>query len=77
MGNIQVFSRSTTTGNPYLWRPTGGNNFTKDVPIAELGIERICNKENDFITTYVNKRIWVATIGAWSAPPYVECDYVQ
>lgn len=78
MTNIRTFSRSNVVGDPYLWRPNA--NILKKTATSEgLGINKSadCDGVNDFITTYVAKRIWVAESGIWLAPLYVQCDYVE
>lgn len=78
MAKPSVYSRSNVVGDPYLWRPSP-NNFqkTREVPVEELTKELTCDGVNDFITTYVAKRIWIAQTGMWSAPLYVQCFYVE
>lgn len=79
MANIKVYSRSNVAGDPYLWRPPS-NMQKKEVPTAEIGVpssENTCDGVNDYLTTYVTKRIWVAQTGVWLAPLYVQCFYVQ
>ena len=79
MANIRVYSRSNVSGDPYLWRPTP-NQPNKEVPqtnIAEKTSESGCDGVNDFVTTYVAKRIWITQTGIWLAPLYVQCNYVE
>jgi hypothetical protein len=76
MANVKVYSRSNVSGNPFLWQPLP-NRVSKNIPISELGKENICDNNNDFKTTYMTKRIWIAQTGVWSSPPYVQCNYVE
>ena len=78
MANTQVFSQSNVTGNPFLWMPSG-NLVPKELPLENLGYTTglVCNDVNDFITTYMTKRIWLTESGIWLAPPYVQCAYVE
>lgn len=77
MSNVRIYSRSNVAGNPYLWRPTG-NISKKSIPsdVTSRG-GATCDDINDFITTYVVKRIWITLSGVWSQPPYVQCAYVE
>lgn len=78
MAKITVYSRSNVTGNPYLWRPNGNIvKKDKEVPLKELNKEHYCDGVNDFLTTYVSKRVWVVQSGSWEAPLYVQCYYVE
>ena len=78
MAKSRVFSRSNVVGNPYLWRPNLSNkNHLKEIPIGLVGTELTCDGINDFKTTYMTKRVWVAETGMWSAPLYVLCNYVE
>lgn len=36
-----------------------------------------CSIDNDSITTYVQKKEWVASLSEYLYPPYVECEYVM
>lgn len=36
-----------------------------------------CSIDNDNITTYVQKRLWVINLNDYLYPPYVECEYVM
>jgi hypothetical protein len=79
MANIRVYSRSNVSGNPYLWRPQA-NIPNKEIPltdIAEKSAQSGCDGINDYVTTYVSKRIWVAQTGIWLSPLYVQCSYVE
>jgi hypothetical protein len=74
---INTYSRSNVAGDPYLWRPTSSDyRKIQEIPLAKLTSEHACDNVNDFETTYVSKRIWIAQTGTWLAPPYVQCEYV-
>ena len=36
-----------------------------------------CSIDNDNITTYVQKKVWVVEKSIYQYPPYVECEYVE
>jgi hypothetical protein len=76
--DIRVYSRSNVSGDPYLWRPSP-NMQKKEIPLEKLGEQTTayCDGVNDFLTTYVAKRIWVTQTGIWLAPLYVQCFYVE
>jgi hypothetical protein len=78
MGTIKVYSRSNVSGNPYLWRPAA-NVSHKETPVENMAVTTTttCDGVNDFVTTYVAKRIWVTQTGVWLAPLYVQCAYVE
>jgi hypothetical protein len=78
MANPKVFSQSNVTGNPFLWLPSG-SIFKKELSAGNLDYAYgvVCNDVNDFITTYMTKRVWITESGIWLAPPYVQCAYVE
>jgi len=78
MANKKVFSQSNVTGNPFLWLPSG-NISPKELPLENLGYTTglVCDGVNDFITTYMAKRVWITEDGIWLAPLYVDCSYVE
>jgi hypothetical protein len=50
---------------------------TTDQPSGNALRKIFCSKDNDNVTTYVQKKEWVISLNDFLFPPYVDCEYVQ
>jgi hypothetical protein len=77
--NKTIYSKINSVGAIRYNKPSS-KFFDKscgcDEKITDNTKKNSCSRDNDSITTYMQKKTWVIALNDYLFPPYVECEYV-